>query len=122
MKEVIQHGVYYNRTAYCPCGCIFTYGEEDIIKDLSNAGATTTVPVLRYVICPECGARVYVPTIVTIPGYTPPQPSVPQTPQQPAYWPNDNWWSKPMCGGSISTAEVHQDPNVEITLQGAKSE
>lgn len=121
MREIIQHGAYYNRTAYCSCGCIFTYDEEDVIKDLSNAGTVTNVPTLRYVICPECGARVYIPTIVTIPGYTPPQPSVPQTPQQP-YWPNDPWWSKPMCGGSTSAVEAHQDPNVKITIQGAKNE
>ena len=122
MKEIIQHGAYHNRTAYCSCGCIFTYGEEDVIKDLSNAGTATNVPTLRYVICPECGARVYIPTIVTIPGYTPPQPSLPQTPQPPYYWPSDPWWSKPMCDASTSTAEAHQDPNVKITLQGAKSE
>lgn len=125
MKEVIQHGAYYNRTAYCSCGCIFTYDEEDVIKDLSNASIATNVSTLRYVICPECGARVYIPTIVTVPGYTPPQPSIPQTPQQPywpTYWPNDPWWNKVMCGGSTSTAKAHQDPNVEITLQGAKNE
>ena len=122
MKEIIQHGAYYNRTAYCSCGCIFTYGEEDVIKDLSNAGTATNIPTLQYVICPECGARVYIPTIVTIPGYTPPQPSLPQTPQPPYYWPSDSWWSKPMCDTSTSTAEAHQDPNVKITLQGAKSE
>lgn len=67
---------------------------------------------------PDCGARCYVPTVVTIPGYTPPQPSIPQTPQPPAYWPYDNWWSKPMCDTTIVSAETHQDPNVEITLQG----
>ena len=117
MKEVIQHGAYYNRTAYCSCGCVFTYEEEDVIKDLSNGGSSANVPMLRYVICPECGARVYIPTIVTIPGYTPPQPSVPQTPQWP-YWPSDPNWNKPMCGDSISTATAHQDPDVKITLQG----
>ena len=123
MKEVIQHGAYYNRTAYCSCGCVFTYEEEDVIKDLSNGGSSANVPMLRYVICPECGARVYIPTIVTIPGYTPPQPSVPQTPQQPYYWPPDPFWSKPMCdSGSTKSTITGGDPNVKITMQGAKSE
>ena len=122
MKEVLIHGIYANKVAYCVCGCSFKYDEEDVVKDLSNAGTSTGAPTLRYVICPECGARCYVPTVVTIPGYTPPQPSIPQTPQPPAYWPYDNWWSKPMCDTTMASSETHQDPNVKVTLQGAKHE
>lgn len=117
MKEVLVHGIYANKVAYCVCGCSFKYDEEDVVKDLSNAGSSVGAPTLRYVICPECGVRCYVPTVVTIPGYTPPQPSVPQTPQWP-YWPSDPNWNKPMCLDSTSTATTHQDPYVKITLHG----
>lgn len=122
MKEVLIHGIYANKVAYCVCGCSFKYDEEDVVKDLSNAGSSVGAPTLRYVICPECGARCYVPTVVTIPGYTPPQPSVPQTPVQPYYWPYDYWWTKPMCGDSTNGTITGGDPNVKITMQGAKNE
>ena len=32
MKEVLVHGIYANKVAYCVCGCSFKYDEEDVVK------------------------------------------------------------------------------------------
>ena len=48
MKEVLVHGIYANKVAYCVCGCSFKYDEEDVVKDLSNAGSSVGAPTLRY--------------------------------------------------------------------------
>ena len=76
MIKVIKSGIYARRTAYCQCGCVFEYDESDVNTEpnltttISSDGTTTAAFHGRYVICPECGARVYVPYV--IPNVTPP--------------------------------------------------
>ena len=125
MIKVIKSGIYARRTAYCQCGCVFEYDESDVNteSDLTNTvsadGTTTAAFYGRYVICPECGAHVYVPYV--IPNVTPPNwpynpmPHIYYDEKEP-YWkkgPND--WPeapKPMCG----TEQKYESVNSTTTV------
>lgn len=125
MIKVIKSGIYARRTAYCQCGCVFEYDESDVNTEpnftntVSADGTTTAAFHGRYVICPECGAHVYVPYV--IPNVTPPNwpynpmPHIYYDEEEP-YWkkgPND--WPeppKPMCG----TEQKHESVNSTTTV------
>lgn len=62
--EILEHGIYYNECneTTCSCGCKFRYETSDICVD--NTLALTSNPPLynRFIICPECGSKIYLNT------------------------------------------------------------
>ena len=66
MVEVIKHGRNKTYTAICPnCGCQATCGEEDLIFDYLSTGKGS------YIICPDCGGRMYIYQISETNGFRP---------------------------------------------------
>lgn len=101
MKQILKHGVNHAGPAYCSCGCVFTYETEDIITEVS---ALTSASPTQYVICPECGAKIYICSFNYTPAYNP--PFVPNyVPDFPVYIPYDPYWNKPMCNDSKSDSK-----------------
>lgn len=125
MIKVIKSGIYARRTAYCQCGCVFEYDESDVNTEpnltttISSDGTTTAAFHGRYVICPECGAHVYVPYV--IPSITP--PGWPYNPMPHIYYDeNEPYWKKgpgdwpeapkPMCGTERKYESVNNTTTV----------
>lgn len=59
MKTITKHGNTKFNACCATCGCEFTYELEDICKDIST----------NYVICPECGEKVYISSQLYIRDY-----------------------------------------------------
>lgn len=77
--KIIKHGTV-NRVNVCGnCQCEFEYDNNDI--RVETPLYSTAVESYRYVLCPDCGAKIYIDqqtsTVPTTP-YNP--PSVPNTP------------------------------------------
>ena len=125
MIKIIKSGIYARRTAYCQCGCVFEYDESDVNTEpnltttISSDGTTTAAFHGRYVICPECGAHVYVPYV--IPSITP--PGWPYNPMPHIYYDeNEPYWKKgpgdwpeapkPMCGTERKYESVNNTTTV----------
>lgn len=63
--KVIKHGTKkFPQNCTCPeCHCEFTFESEDLRIDYSLCLTTYPVQYRRYVICPDCGKRIYIDTI-----------------------------------------------------------
>ena len=125
MIKIIKSGIYVRHTAYCQCGCVFEYDESDVNTEpnltttITSDGTTTAAFYGRYVICPECGARVYVPYV--IPNVTPPgwpynpMPHIYYDEEEPCWKKGPNDWPeapKPMCG----TEQKYESVNKTTTV------
>ena len=133
-KTILRHG-YNQKVCYCTCGCIFAYEDSDTIVEPTQGYARTAVEstAIKYVICPECGARLYICS------YTPPvtiPAPLPQSPE-PYYirdrWPNDggDYWpylfSPFYCGNETiptdgTTASSNATANISMTLYSNSEE
>lgn len=63
--KVIKHGKKpFPRNCTCPeCQCEFTYELEDLKTDYDICYMSYPVQYRRYVICPDCGKRIFVDTV-----------------------------------------------------------
>ena len=97
--KVIKHGTV-NRIKVCGnCQCEFEYDNNDIQIEIPLS--STAAVSYRYVLCPDCGAKIYIDQqVITIPTAPYNPPSVPNTP----FWyydPNKNIGT---CTGTGNTS------------------
>lgn len=57
--KILKHGKV-NRVITCNCGCEFEYDEHDIQYGFNNAITVVTGWNSAYVICPDCGAKIFI--------------------------------------------------------------
>lgn len=58
--RILEHGQYYEKgpITCAHCGCKFMYDCNDIIR--TEQYTLSTINFTPYVICPDCGANIYV--------------------------------------------------------------
>lgn len=122
-KTILRHG-YNQKVCYCTCGCIFAYEEEDLITEPTQSYARTAVgaTAIKYVICPECGAKVY---IASAPVDLPPQmPPIYPGLQYPLPTTGDKTWPYPFnsfyCG--VDRGSGDQTSSVDVSVSWAPDE
>lgn len=65
--KIIKHGNLNNIIICTNCQCEFEYNNSDIKVELSEY-TTTSAICDRFVLCPECGAKIYIKSVsATIP-------------------------------------------------------
>ena len=57
--KIIKHGKA-NRVITCNCGCEFEYEEGDIQCDICTIVSSTVGHKTYYLICPDCGAKIFI--------------------------------------------------------------
>lgn len=57
--KIIKHGKV-NRVITCNCGCEFEYDQNDIQYGFNNTSITNCYLNNAYVICPDCGAKIFI--------------------------------------------------------------
>lgn len=64
MIKVLKHGNKHKFTKTCSsCNCEFEFNEEDLVVDTSVCLTSMPPQYKRYIICPECGEKIFHDTI-----------------------------------------------------------